>query len=216
MQQSQRDQPDWRVLLIGGSSGVGKTRVAQTIARRLGISVLLADDIRLAIQEVTTPAEQPGIHYFLAHPTIWQKPAETLCDGLITVATAMTRPLSMSIAHHVSVESAGLVIIEGDGILPVLAAQSNFANAQFAPARVTNEVRSVFLFEPDAEVVRQNMRQRGRGFGDFAAREQEALARASWLYGKWLSRQADHYHLPIIETRPWETLADRVLKVIQG
>lgn len=214
MQQPQRGQPRWRVLLIGGSSGVGKTIVARALARRLGLSVLLADDIRMALQEMTMPGEQPGIHYFMAHPTIWQKPPETQCQGLITVGTAMMRPLAVTIAHHVFVESAGPLIIEGDGILPALAAQTTFPNIHFEAAPVGDSVRSVFLVEPDEETLIRNMRQRGRGFDGFSLKEQETFARASWLYGHWLRRQADHYNLPIVESRPWETLVERVLHAV--
>lgn len=214
MQQSHRKQPGWRVLLIGGSSGVGKTGIARTIARRLGLSVLLVDDIRMSIQQMTTPAEQPGIHYFLAHPTIWQKPPEAVCDGFIAVSNALERPLAVTIAHHVFVEIAGPVIIAGDGILPALAARRDFSNMHFTPAPVTNEVRAVFLVEPDEEVMIENMRRRGHGFDHFSLKEQETFARASWLYGQWLRRQADRYELPIVEPRPWETLLERVFQAI--
>ncbi len=214
MQQPHRDQPGWRVLLIGGSSGAGKTMVAQAISRRLGRSILLADDIRLAIQQVTTPAEQPGIHYLLAHPTIWQKPPEALCDGFITVGKAMARPLSAAIAHHVFMESAGPAIIKGGDILPELAARRDFSHMHFAPAVVTNEVRSVFIIEPDEEALLSNLRQ--RGFDKGSTKGQETFACACWLYGHWLRRQADHYDLPIVEARPWETLVERVLQAIEG
>lgn len=214
MQQSQRVQPDWRVLLIGGSSGVGKTMVARTIARHLGLSVLLVDDLRMVLQQMTTPAEQPGIHYFLAHPTIWQKPPEALCDGFIAVSNAMARPLAVSIAHHALVKGTGRVIIEGDSILPALAAQRDFSNMHFTPAPVTNEVRSVFLIEPDEEIVMHHMRGHAHGFANAPLKAQETLARARWLYGQWLRRQADHYDLPIVESRPWETLVERVLRAI--
>lgn len=210
MQQSHRKQSDWRVLLIGGSSGVGKTRVAQTLARQRGLSVLLVDDIRMSIQQVTTPAEQPGIHYFLAHPTIWQKPPEAVCEGFIAVGNALVRPLSAIIAHHVFVESAGPVIIEGDGILPALAACRDFVSMHFTSAGVTGEVRAVFLVEPDEEVVIQCMRPRGPGFDRLAQKEQETLARAHWLYGQWLRSQAGRYGLPVVESRPRETLVERV------
>ena len=214
MQQSHKKQPGWRVLLIGGSSGVGKTRVARVLARRLGLSVLPVDDIRMSIQQVTTPAEQPCMHYFLAHPTIWQKPPEAICDGFITVGNALARPLAVNIAHHVFVESAGPVIIEGDGILPALAARRDFSNMHFTPAPVTNEVRAVFLVESDEEVAMQNMRLRGPGFGHFSLKERETFVQASWLYGQWLRRQADRYELPIVESRPWETLIERVLQAV--
>lgn len=214
MQQTHSAQPGWRVLLVGGNSGAGKTVVSRALASRFDRSLLLVDDVRMAIQQMTTPAEQPGIHYFLAHPTIWQKPSEVLCEGFITVGNALSRPLSVIIAHHVFIEDTGPVILEGDGILPALAAQRSFANMHFTPALVTNEVRSIFLIESDEEVILSNLRRRGRGFDGFSPKEQEVLARASWLYGQWLCRQADHYHLPVIESRPWETLLERVLRVV--
>lgn len=213
--QPSNGRSSWRVLLIGGSSGVGKTMVVRDLARHLGISALLADDLRMAIQQVTTPGEQPGIHYFLAHPTIWQKPPETLCEGFITVAQAMQRPLSATIAHHLYIESAGPVIIEGDGILPALAALRSFPTMHFPNAPLTDAVRAVFLVEPDEEALLSTLRQHRRGFGDFSHKEQETFARGCWLYGQWLRRQAAPYDLPVIASRPWENLAERVLQAIE-
>ncbi|HEY3992489.1 MAG TPA: hypothetical protein VGM01_06360 [Ktedonobacteraceae bacterium] len=211
MLQHHSARPGWRVLLIGGNSGAGKTVMGKALARQFDHQLLLVDDFRMVIQEMTTPAEQPGIHYFLAHPTIWQKPPEAVCEGFITVGNALMRPLSVVIAHHVFVESVSPIILEGDGILPALAAQHSFANMHFTPASVTHEVRSLFLIEADEEVILRNMRQRGRGFESLALREQETLVRASWLYGQWLRRQAEYYGLPVVESHPWETLVERVL-----
>jgi len=49
---------EWRVLLIGGPSGVGKSVVARSIGLRLGIPWLQVDDLRLALErsEVTLPS----------------------------------------------------------------------------------------------------------------------------------------------------------------
>jgi len=210
MQQSQRKQPGWRVLLLGGSAGVGKTQVAQALARQRGLSVLLVDDISLAIQQVTTPAEQPGIHYFPAHPTIWQKPPEALCEGFITVSHALARPLSAAIAHHLCVQSAGPIIIAGDDILPALAACRDFSTLHWNLASVTSEMRAVFLVESDEEILVQHLQECGRTSRDLSPREQETLARAHWLYGQWLRRQAEGYGLPVVESRPFETLVERV------
>ena len=211
--QPSNGRSSWRVLLIGGSSGVGKTMVARDLARHLGISVLQADDVRMAIQQVTMPGEQPGIHYFLAHPMIWQKPPEALCEGWINVAQAMLRPLSATIAPHLYVESAGPVIIEGDGILPALAALRSFSTLHFPNAPITDAVRAVFLVEQDEAALLSTLLE--RGFGEFSHKEQEAFARGSWLYGQWLRRQAAPYDLPVIASRPWESLAERVLQAIE-
>ena len=43
-------QTNWMVLLIGGSSGVGKTSVANQLGLRFGASWLQVDDVRLAFQ----------------------------------------------------------------------------------------------------------------------------------------------------------------------
>ncbi len=55
---------DWRVLLIGGSSAIGKTTVARDLGRRLGVSVIPADDIRLAVQQLIPLERSPTLHYF--------------------------------------------------------------------------------------------------------------------------------------------------------
>jgi AAA+ superfamily predicted ATPase len=60
--------PPWRVLLLGGASGAGKTVLAQSFARHYGVSLLLVDDVRLALQQVATPKQQPALHYFLTTP----------------------------------------------------------------------------------------------------------------------------------------------------
>ncbi len=41
---------DCTVLLIGGSSGTGKTNLAKQLGQRFGISWLEVDDLRLALQ----------------------------------------------------------------------------------------------------------------------------------------------------------------------
>jgi 2-phosphoglycerate kinase len=55
----------WKVLLIGGSSGVGKTMVARELAKHLSLSLLLLDDVRLALQQATSSETNPELHVFL-------------------------------------------------------------------------------------------------------------------------------------------------------
>jgi 2-phosphoglycerate kinase len=106
----------WRVLLVGGASGVGKTVLARTLARHYGVSLLLVDDVRLALQQVTTLEQQPALHYFLTTPDVWRQPEDDLLTGFVGVATALAPALGVIVARHLIVEGADPLIIAGDGI----------------------------------------------------------------------------------------------------
>jgi hypothetical protein len=208
---------DWRVLLIGGNSGSGKTVVAQELARRFGVSVLLVDDVRLAIQQVTTPAQLPDLHIFLSDQQAALRTSELMRDGLIAVGRAIAPALKIIVAHHVVVAGAGPIIIEGDGILPELASQHQYEELKhFWGLQTGREVRAVLLFEPDEDIIFQNMRARDRGFQDLTPDEQRTIARGSWLYGQWLRQEALAHGLPAVPARPWETLVERVLAAIEA
>ena len=58
-------ESDWRIILIGGNSGAGKTYLAQKIAEEQRASVLMVDDIRIALQQATTKEQHPDLHVFL-------------------------------------------------------------------------------------------------------------------------------------------------------
>ena len=201
-------RPPWTVLLIGGSSGVGKTVVAQRIARRIGVSAVQVDDIRLALQRLTTPAEQPDLHFFLATPDVWRLPPERLAERLTAVARVVSHTIEIVVAHHVA---TGLpIILEGDGILPSMAARRRFADLEAG-----DHVRSVFLFEEDESALVANMRGRGRGYDDKLGPEQQTQAQMNFLYGRWLRLEANRLRLPTLPARPWETLADRILAAVE-
>ena len=61
--------PTWSVLLVGGSSATGKTTATRALAHHYGVSVLQTDDVRMALQQMTTPAQHPCPGYF-AHPFV--------------------------------------------------------------------------------------------------------------------------------------------------
>ncbi len=91
----------WKVLLIGGSSGVGKTGLTRMLARHLQLSVLLVDDIRLALQQITSPTEHPGLHVFASDEAAAQLSPEAFRDGLITAGEAIAPAIKMIAAHHI-------------------------------------------------------------------------------------------------------------------
>ncbi|HEV7213914.1 MAG TPA: hypothetical protein VGP33_02220, partial [Chloroflexota bacterium] len=144
----------WRVLLLGGSSGSGKSTLAPRIARHFGASWLEADDFRLAIQRATTPASHPALHFFLKdqmemRADFWQLPPEAFRDGLIAVGEVVSDALEIVVANHVA--QGRPIVLEGDGILPAMAARRTFSGID-----VGNAVRTIFLVEPELEALIAN------------------------------------------------------------
>jgi hypothetical protein len=59
-----------------------------------------------------------------------------------------------------------------------------------------------------------NMLARRRGIAERTENELRTEARAKWLYGRCLASEAQRYGLPVLESRPWSTLLQRLLTVI--
>jgi 2-phosphoglycerate kinase len=186
---------------MGGSSGVGKTVVARELSKHLSLSMLLLDDVRLALQHATSRETHPELHVFLNYQMEQWRNSESIVSDWISVGKAMTKPLQAIINHHIFVPNVGAIIIEGDGNLPMAS----------RPFKESNDVCMVFIVEKDEGKLLQNLRSRGRGFNNWQELEQEGFAHASWLYGQWLAQEAERLELPVIESRPQETLLERLL-----
>lgn len=170
---------------------------------------MLVDDLRLALQRETTADTKPPLHFFLTHEDyLTGLTAKQIRDGLIGVAEIVSHALEVVIAHHLHAELP--VVIEGDGILPKLAAQTSFVGRESA-----GKVRSVFLVETDPEQLLSNAVVRGRGIEERSPAERRLHAESSALYGDWLALEARRLGLPVIESRPWETLLDRTQAATQ-
>lgn len=193
----------WKALLIGGSSGVGKTVMARAVAKHVSLSLLLVDDIRLALQQATNNQTNPELHVFLGYQEKQWRDSNSILTDWITVGKALARPLDAIIRHHIIVPDVGAIIIEGDGILPVYSSQYS----------ETKEVCSVFIVEEDETQLLHNLQSRGRGFNDWDESEQKGFAHASWLYGQWLAQEARRFDLSVIAAQPKETLFERLLSV---
>lgn len=192
----------WEVLLFGGASGTGKTSVSYRLARHFDVALTEVDDFQVILECMTTPEQQPVLHYWRTHPDPGSLTAEQIVEQQIAVGQVMTPALAAVIANHL--ETRTPIILEGDFILPALAAQPTFAGlAQ------NNTVRGVFLYEPDEAQLLVNFLQREpeRGL-------QHKRARVSWLYGLWLKEQAEQYGLPVIPARPWDSVFERIVAAL--
>ncbi len=193
----------WQVLLLGGASGTGKTSVSYRLARYFDVALTEVDDFQVVLETMTTPEQQPVLHYWRTHPEAPSLPAEQIVERQIAVGTVMTPALAAVIANHLETQTP--IVLEGDFILPALAAQAAFGNIQ-----QNNAVRGVFLYEPDEAQLLANFLQREPETGP-----QHKRARVSWLYGQWLKHQAEQHHIAVVGARPWDTVFERIVAVLR-
>jgi 2-phosphoglycerate kinase len=199
---------NWRVLLIGGSSGTGKTSAAKMIARHWGIEYAQVDDFRLVLEALTTPDQQPSLHLLNDSSLADNLSPEEMSQKLIAVAQVMSKAMEPVIAHHVATEQP--LILEGDGLQPSLGTQQHYFNLDVEP----HQVRFVLLHEPNEAAILTNMKGRKRGIDQRPEAFQRRQARAAWLYGAWLRSEALSHQVAIIEPTPWESLHQRIAAAI--
>ena len=143
---------------------------------------------------MTSPEQQPTLHYWNTHPEAQQFSAEQILELHISVGRVLFPALSAVIDNHL--ESQAPVILEGDYLLPELMAQNGF---------LSDRVRAVFLYEADEKQIVQNLYEREPEDG-----EQTGRAHVSWLFGQWLQQECKRYGLTALPARPWHTLFKRV------
>jgi len=196
----------WRVLLLGGASGSGKSTVAERLGLRLGIPWLQVDDFRLALQysRVSLPENTEALYFLERTSEVWHLSPKRLCDALIAVSEVMAPAIDIVVRNHVDTDAPCL--IEGDGILPSLLARSGVRERA-----KRGLVRAVFLVEPDEDTILSNFAAPARHDPGLAAGDLRTEARAKWLYGQWLRAEAAANDVPVVEPRPWVTLPDRIL-----
>ena len=103
------------------------------------------------------------------------------------------------------VDQSAPCVIEGADVLPSLLSRPPVLERREA-------VRAVFLAEPDESAILAAVVERGRVFACRSDADVAEAVRARWLFGRWLAREAARYRLPVVEPRPWDTLAERILK----
>lgn len=186
------------VRLIGGASGSGKSRAAYPLAHALGVPLLEVDDIVESLLAMTTPQEQPTLHYWRTHPEAVNLEPEEIVRLQIAFASALLPALEAVVANHL--ETATSVVIEGDYLLPSFAARAMFGGEPAA-----GRVRAVFLVESDEDRLVDNFADREPG-----EPAQTGRARTSRLFGDWLVAEAVRLSIPAVQARPWATVHERI------
>lgn len=188
------DDRPWDVLLIGGPSGAGKTSVSYPVARRFGVALTEVDDMHITALHVTTPEQQPALHYWDTHPEAKEEPAEKILELFIEECRVLQRAIAAVIENHL--ESGTPVVLDGDYILPEI----------LAGGRWNGRVRVVIVYETDEAVMVRNFAAREPNAG-----QQTRRAQVSRLHGEWLRAECERYGVPAVPARPWDTVVERVI-----
>jgi len=183
---------NWDILLIGGASGTGKTKIARQLATLYGIDLVRVDDFQALLEALTTPETFPTLHYWSQNPNWKNEGVQNAVQRLINVGQALSPGLSAVVKDHI--EENIPMILEGDFILP-----------EFVASVSSERVKSIFVHEPSKEQIMQNFLARE---GD----EQEFRAEISHSFGRWLVDQCSKHGITTIEARPWDNLPNRTIK----
>ena len=187
---------NWDILIIGGASGSGKTSISLPLARHYGVDLVRVDDFQMLLKAMTTPKTLPPLHYWDTHPNYRDEGVDAAVLRLIDVGLAMMPGLKAVVDDHM-LENIPMVL-EGDFILP-----------EFCASWGDKKVKSLFIHEPEREQILHNYLTRE---GEL----QEFRADVSHAYGAWLKESCRKYGISVIEARPWGSLMERVLCVLNN
>jgi len=185
---------NWHVLLVGGPSGTGKSSACAALLRRYEIGTAEIDDLDAAVRAMTTPEQQPALHYWSQHADTEEWTAERILEVTVSAARAFEPALRAVVAAHL--DNGPPVIMEGDFVLPALLGTEPLTGP---------EVRAVFVYEPDEAQLVANYAGREPASGPQLMR-----ARVSYLFGQRLVAESARLGVPVLPARPWDTLPDRI------
>jgi 2-phosphoglycerate kinase len=140
---------DFNVLLIGGSSGTGKSILARQLSEYFKIPLCEVDDIRIVMQKIADKDKYPKLFNFFNSGD---------CRSEMSVSDFVTKQVEVSnevwIALKVLIEKHDYlnekVIFEGDNILPVNTKELKSC-----------KIKQVYIYDTEEEIYR-NMLNRKR------------------------------------------------------
>lgn len=186
------------IILLGGSSGVGKTSLALEVARRLGIRrVLSTDSIRQVMRLTLSPELMPAIHAssFEAHQFTAGTTGQLDDEQSDVVAGFMTQASMVSVGVRAMIERAieesTSMILDGVSLVPGLIDLSAYAQDA--------HVIYLVVARLDEDSFRNHFIARGkRQLHRNASRYVENLDGILKIQEHFLEL-ADHFEIPIVD-----------------
>ncbi len=185
----------WDVLVLGGSSGVGKSTAAKEIERRLGISWAEVDVQFIGLLATTEPSLLPDVHLFGSADGLDRFSSAELLATFLRACDILSKAVKIAVEHHL--ETGHPAVFEGVWTTPEAAAS----------LVADRRVRAVFICDDDVEAIFAAMTSRSAR--PYPAEIQRLLAELSWRHGRWLRETCGRLGLPVVEARPRASDAGR-------
>jgi 2-phosphoglycerate kinase len=201
------EEPDVPVIvMLGGTSGVGKTSLALEVARRLGIGrALSTDSIRQVMRIMVAPGLIPAIHgsSYDAHLLLPREPGAepTVIDGFRAQASAVSIGIRGCL-DRAAEESANLVL-DGVSLVPGMVDVESFRDR----ARVI----SLIVATIDEAALRE--RFRARAIGQKRRLPHRYLDNFDGILAiqRYLVRQAERHRFPVIDNVDFDDSVRQIL-----
>lgn len=192
-----------RLLLIGGSSGAGKTTIARELARELSAGSLQVDTIWIALRAAARPGTPEHAAFDIDRRI---KTGEESVDALVDAHTTACELVCGVLPDVLSFELRAhrTLVADGAWLTPAFM-------ASFRPSGV--DVSAVVIHEPEqAEVLRA---MRGRSPFPSTMPWQRRGAEVSWRLGNVLAARARELDVPVVSARPRAELLASVKNALE-
>jgi len=188
-------------ILIGGGSATGKSTLAKQLAQELNINWLSVDDIRIAIQQTHKPNHL--VNFFLQDNVFEKNDVEYLVSQHNKVSQIVCQGLKAVVSHQVTMNQS--FVLEGDDILPEFVTEL---------AKSITNLKAVFLYELDKEVIKDNIIKRGRHTKAMTDAQLDKITDFTKADNERLLHSAKKNKLNILSAKPHKTLAGRIKQIL--
>lgn len=140
---------NWTVLLIGGSSAVGKSQLARQLANHYQYPLTEMDDIRIALHQLVDDKQYPDLFTFINNKNFYSDFNEqTYTQKQLGVGAVIWKSLDILISKHIELKEQ--VIFEGDSIIPELLTK-----------RDLQKIKAIFIYD-DFNSIKERQLKRNR------------------------------------------------------
>ncbi len=208
--QAEDDRP--LILLLGGTSGVGKSTLALEVARRLSIGRLLStDSIRDVMRVMLSDDLVPTLHVssFEAHARLVnpvREGADPVIEGFLeqsrTVSVGVRAVIERAIAEGTS------TVVDGVSLVPGL----------FDPQEWRDRAHVFFLIaaDEDRDSLHRNLVARAHGRGARASERYVRNFEGIFTIQQGLLERADRFGVPVVDVQDRDSAASKVVKHVVG